>query len=97
MNAGPHRRGGDDGERCCHGKVITQRFDPGAPSSVRKLIGVRYRQALAEIITDSYDGSGIVESPDVRYLLNSRCLSTAGGTEQILLTLAGKRLLGLPA
>lgn len=45
---------------------------------------------------DSYDGSGIVESPDVRCLLNSGCLSIAGGTEQILLTLAGKRLLGLP-
>ena len=63
---------------------------------MRKLIGVRYRQALAEIIMDSYDSSGIVESPDLRYLLSSRCVSTAGGTEQILLTLAGKRLLGLP-
>ena len=27
--------------------------DPGAPSSVRKLIGVRYRQSLAESIMDS--------------------------------------------
>ncbi|MDH6243708.1 alkylation response protein AidB-like acyl-CoA dehydrogenase [Mycobacterium sp. OTB74] len=70
--------------------------DPGAPSSVRKLIGVRYRQALAEIIMDSYDGAGIEDSPDVRYWLNSRCLSIAGGTEQILLTVAGERLLGLP-
>lgn len=70
--------------------------DPGAPSSVRKLIGVRYRQALAELIMDSYDGSGIEDSPDVRYWLNSRCLSIAGGTEQILLTVAGERLLGLP-
>ena len=70
--------------------------DPGAPSSVRKLIGVRYRQQLAETIMDSYDGAGIVDSPDVRYFLNTRCLSIAGGTEQILLTLAGERLLGLP-
>jgi alkylation response protein AidB-like acyl-CoA dehydrogenase len=70
--------------------------DPGAPSSVRKLIGVRYRQALAESIMDAYDGSGIEDSPDVRYWLNSRCLSIAGGTEQILLTVAGERLLGLP-
>ena len=70
--------------------------DPGAPSSVRKLIGVRYRQSLAETIMDSHDGSGIVDSPDVRYFLNTRCLSIAGGTEQILLTLAGERLLGLP-
>jgi alkylation response protein AidB-like acyl-CoA dehydrogenase len=70
--------------------------DPGAASSVRKLIGVRYRQSLAETIMDSYDGSGIVDSPDVRYWLNTRCLSIAGGTEQILLTVAGERLLGLP-
>lgn len=70
--------------------------DPGAASSVRKLIGVRYRQQLAETIMDSYDGSGIVDSPDVRYWLNTRCLSIAGGTEQILLTVAGERLLGLP-
>ena len=70
--------------------------DPGAPSSVRKLIGVRYRQDLAEAIMDSQDGAGIVDSPDVRYFLNTRCLSIAGGTEQILLNLAGERLLGLP-
>jgi alkylation response protein AidB-like acyl-CoA dehydrogenase len=70
--------------------------DPGAVSSVRKLIGVRYRQQLAETIMDSHDGSGIVDSPDVRYWLNTRCLSIAGGTEQILLTVAGERLLGLP-
>ncbi|MGW0159783.1 acyl-CoA dehydrogenase family protein [Mycobacterium sp. NPDC003323] len=70
--------------------------DPGAPSSVRKLIGVRYRQGLAEAVMDFLDGAGIVDSPDVRYFLNTRCLSIAGGTEQILLTLAGERLLGLP-
>jgi 3-oxochol-4-en-24-oyl-CoA dehydrogenase len=70
--------------------------DPGAPSSVRKLIGVRYRQMLAEAIMESEAGGGIVDSPDVRYFLNSRCLSIAGGTEQILLNLAGERLLGLP-
>ncbi|MHA3019118.1 acyl-CoA dehydrogenase family protein [Mycobacterium sp. BMJ-28] len=70
--------------------------DPGAPSSVRKLIGVRYRQGLSETIMDSLDGAGIVETADVRYFLNTRCLSIAGGTEQILLTLAGERLLGLP-
>ncbi|MDX1889905.1 acyl-CoA dehydrogenase [Mycolicibacterium sp. 050158] len=70
--------------------------DPGAASSVRKLIGVRYRQSLAEVIMEFGDGSGIVDSPDVRYFLNTRCLSIAGGTEQILLTVAGERLLGLP-
>ena len=77
-------------------KMAVGGHDPGAPSSVRKLIGVRYRQTLAEMIMDSHVGSGIVDSPDVRYFLNTRCLSIAGGTEQILLNLAGERLLGLP-
>ncbi|KAA0085796.1 acyl-CoA dehydrogenase [Mycolicibacterium sp. P9-64] len=77
-------------------KMAMGGHDPGAPSSVRKLIGVRYRQSLAENIMESYAGSGIVDSPDVRYFLNTRCLSIAGGTEQILLTVAGERLLGLP-
>lgn len=77
-------------------KMAVGGHDPGAPSSVRKLVGVRYRQALAETIMDAHPGAGIVDSPDVRYFLNTRCLSIAGGTEQILLTLAGERLLGLP-
>ncbi|MGO8964236.1 MAG: acyl-CoA dehydrogenase family protein [Mycobacterium sp.] len=70
--------------------------DPGAQSSVRKLIGVRYRQALAEFRMDLADGAGIVEDKIVHDFLNTRCLTIAGGTEQILLTLAAERLLGLP-
>jgi alkylation response protein AidB-like acyl-CoA dehydrogenase len=70
--------------------------DPGAQSSVRKLIGVRYRQALAEFRMDLTDGAGIVEDKLVHDFLNTRCLTIAGGTEQILLTVAGERLLGLP-
>jgi alkylation response protein AidB-like acyl-CoA dehydrogenase len=70
--------------------------DPGAQSSVRKLIGVRYRQALAEYRMDLSEGAGIVEDDTVKDFLNTRCLTIAGGTEQILLTLAAERLLGLP-
>ena len=70
--------------------------DPGAQSSVRKLIGVRYRQALAEFRMDLSEGSGIAFDKRVKDFLNTRCLTIAGGTEQILLTLAGERLLGLP-
>jgi hypothetical protein len=70
--------------------------DPGAQSSVRKLIGVRYRQALAEYRMDLSEGSGIAEDATVKDFLNTRCLTIAGGTEQILLTLAAERLLGLP-
>jgi alkylation response protein AidB-like acyl-CoA dehydrogenase len=70
--------------------------DPGAQSSARKLIGVRYRQALAELRMELSEGAGAVENPAVHDFLNTRCLTIAGGTEQILLTLAGERLLGLP-
>ena len=37
-----------------------------------------------------------MDNPQVYDFLNTRCLTIAGGTEQILLTLAGERLLGLP-
>ncbi|OBK19837.1 acyl-CoA dehydrogenase [Mycobacterium asiaticum] len=70
--------------------------DPGAQSSVRKLIGVRYRQALAEYMMDVSDGGGLVHNRAVYDFLNTRCLTIAGGTEQILLTVAAERLLGLP-
>ncbi|WP_445163293.1 acyl-CoA dehydrogenase family protein [Mycobacterium sp. Dal123C01] len=75
--------------------------DPGAQSSVRKLIGVRYRQALAEFTMDVAEGGGLVDrradnDRAVFDFLNTRCLTIAGGTEQILLTVAAERLLGLP-
>ncbi|OBG57878.1 acyl-CoA dehydrogenase [Mycobacterium sp. E3339] len=70
--------------------------DPGAQSSVRKLIGVRYRQALAEFMMDVAEGGGLVRNHAVYDFLNTRCLTIAGGTEQILLTVAAERLLGLP-
>ncbi|BBY81678.1 acyl-CoA dehydrogenase [Mycolicibacterium pulveris] len=70
--------------------------DQGPQASTRKLIGVRYRQALAELRMELSDGGGVVENNTVHDFLNTRCLTIAGGTEQILLTLAGERLLGLP-
>ncbi|WP_101951685.1 acyl-CoA dehydrogenase [Mycobacterium sp. 3519A] len=70
--------------------------DPGPQASARKLIGVRYRQALSEFRMDISQGAGIVENKEVHDFLNTRCLTIAGGTEQILLTMAGERLLGLP-
>jgi 3-oxochol-4-en-24-oyl-CoA dehydrogenase len=70
--------------------------DPGAQASARKLIGVRYRQALSELRMELAEGGGVLENKEVHDFLNTRCLTIAGGTEQILLTLAGERLLGLP-
>ncbi|HYZ67487.1 MAG TPA: acyl-CoA dehydrogenase, partial [Mycobacterium sp.] len=70
--------------------------DPGPQASARKLIGVRYRQALSEFRMELSAGAGVVENKEVHDFLNTRCLTIAGGTEQILLTMAGERLLGLP-
>ncbi len=70
--------------------------DTSAEASARKLIGVRYRQALEEFRMDMSPGAGIAYNDAVQSFLNTRCLSIAGGTEQILLTMAAERLLGLP-
>ncbi|WP_072686885.1 acyl-CoA dehydrogenase [Rhodococcus marinonascens] len=70
--------------------------DPGPESSVRKLVGVRQRQAVAEFALELGGVEGLVDGPLSREFLNTRCLSIAGGTTQILLTVAAERILGLP-
>jgi alkylation response protein AidB-like acyl-CoA dehydrogenase len=70
--------------------------DPGAQSSVRKLVGVRHRQAVAEFAVEAAGPIGAQDSEVAKEFLLTRCLSIAGGTEQILLTVAGERILGLP-
>ncbi|MGV9667233.1 acyl-CoA dehydrogenase [Nocardia niigatensis] len=70
--------------------------DPAAESSVRKLVGVRHRQAVAEFAVELSGAAGVLETDAVKEFLLTRCLSIAGGTEQILLTVAGERILGLP-
>ncbi|MBM7510346.1 alkylation response protein AidB-like acyl-CoA dehydrogenase [Nocardioides salarius] len=78
---------------------------PGPESSVAKLLGVRNRQDAAELVVDlqraavaAYrpDASGERLAEDVREMLNTRCLSIAGGTTQVLRNVAGERILGLP-
>ncbi|MBZ5733431.1 acyl-CoA dehydrogenase [Nocardioides sp. TRM66260-LWL] len=72
---------------------------PGAESSVAKLLGVRNRQDGAELVV-ALAGDRLAllgaDAPDVWEMLNTRCLSIAGGTTQILRNIAGERLLGLP-
>lgn len=70
--------------------------DPGAESSVRKLVGVRHRQDLAEFVLEAAGPAGAVDGPLAKEMLLTRCLSIAGGTTQILLTVAAERILGLP-
>ncbi len=71
--------------------------DPGAESSVRKLLGVRHRQDVAEFALELMGtGALVFEGPVQREFLVTRCLSIAGGTTQVLLSLTAERLLGLP-
>ena len=74
--------------------------DPGPESSVRKLIGVAHRQQVAEAALELAGPDGAAADGDcaelVHEFLVSRCLSIAGGTTQVLSTLAGERILRLP-
>jgi hypothetical protein len=74
--------------------------DAGQLAAVRKLLGVAHRQAVAEAALSlcgaegaAADGAG---SGPVHEFLLSRCLSIAGGTTQILLSVVAERVLGLP-
>ncbi len=73
---------------------------PGAESSVAKLLGVRNRQDSAELVVDLYGDRVLTPDADAQAavweMLNTRCLSIAGGTTQILRNVAGERILGLP-
>ncbi len=73
---------------------------PGPESSVAKLLGVRNRQDSAELVVQLYGDRIVAPDDDVQAavweMLNTRCLSIAGGTTQILRNVAGERILGLP-
>lgn len=73
---------------------------PGPESSVAKLLGVRNRQDAAELVVTLLGDRAALATDEVRAdvweMLNTRCLSIAGGTTQILRNVAGERILGLP-
>ncbi|MBC9731851.1 acyl-CoA dehydrogenase [Nocardioides marmotae] len=73
---------------------------PGPESSVAKLLGVRNRQDASELVVSLHGDRALTDAEDVRAdvweMLNTRCLSIAGGTTQVLRNVAGERILGLP-
>jgi len=80
-------------------RTVLRRIDglgPGPESSVRKLVGVRHRQDVADLGYELTGSSGLADGDALHDLLLSRCLSIAGGTTQVLLSLAAERILGLP-
>lgn len=73
---------------------------PGAESSISKLLGVEQIQQLWETTMQWQGPASLTTDPEERsatwWFLNSRCLSIAGGTTDVQLNIIGERILGLP-
>jgi alkylation response protein AidB-like acyl-CoA dehydrogenase len=74
--------------------------DPGPASSVRKLVGMRHQQDAAELRFELLGEQGVALDGEAgalaRTMLNTRCLTIAGGTSEVLKNVVGERILGLP-
>ena len=71
--------------------------EPGATGSVRKLLGMRYAQRVAEECWTLTGADGAVAgSRWSRAVLFTRALTIGGGTTDVQLNIIGERILGLP-
>jgi 3-oxochol-4-en-24-oyl-CoA dehydrogenase len=75
-------------------------IDPGAASSVRKLVGMQHAQDCAELILELLGPAGAttegVAGRVTFGFLQSRCLTIAGGTTEVQRNVVAERMLGLP-
>ncbi|MEU2007072.1 acyl-CoA dehydrogenase [Rhodococcus sp. NPDC019627] len=73
---------------------------PGAESSVAKLLGVEHIQQVWEVAMDWAGPRALLGeqalTSDTQMFLNAQCMSIAGGTTNVQLNIIGERLLGLP-
>ena len=76
--------------------------EPGATGSVRKLLGMRHAQEIAELCWSmqgplgALGASAPAGSHWARQILLTRALTIGGGTTDIQLNIIGERILGLP-
>ena len=99
------------GQLVCEGQVLSllglrttlrrlEGVDPGAASSVRKLVGMHHAQDCAELLLELLGPAGIVmdgaASKVAAGFLQSRCLTIAGGTTEVQRNVVAERILGLP-
>ena len=74
--------------------------DPGPASSVRKLVGMRHQQDVADLRLELLGLTALAREGDADKragaMLQTRCLTIAGGTTEVLKNVAAERILGLP-
>jgi len=74
--------------------------EPGASSSVRKLVGGHHARDCAELVLEALGPAGIIAegaAAGASYMyLQTQCLTIAGGTTNVQLNVIAERLLGLP-
>ena len=75
--------------------------DPGAASSVRKLVGMHLRQDAVGAGSRAARPAAVALPDDatkraLRRFLGNRALTIAGGTSEVLHNVIGERILGLP-
>ncbi len=112
---------GDVGKLVCEGRAIEllglrvtlkqlSGTEPGATGSVRKLLGMRNAQQIAELCLAMSGESGALGSPSAgpgagqepdggkwaRQTLQTRAVTIGGGTTDIQLNIIAERILGLP-
>jgi len=75
-------------------------LQPGSESSVRKLVGAEFDQRVHEFGLDLCGPEGAVTEGDAAFsaymVLQSKCMTIAGGTSEVQRNVIGERLLGLP-
>ncbi|GLW66309.1 putative acyl-CoA dehydrogenase FadE [Actinomadura rubrobrunea] len=77
-------------------------LEPGAESSVRKLLGVQFNQQVADYCWEAQGPAAATEVPLAesgvigRAMLFSRAMTIYGGTTEVQLNIIAERLLGLP-
>ena len=74
--------------------------EPGPASSVRKLVGMRHQQDVAELRFEIRGSRGVSRDGELDQLaqdmIQTRCLTIAGGTSEVLKNVVAERILGLP-
>ncbi len=75
-------------------------LQPGSESSLRKLLGAEFEQRVHEFGLDICGPDGAVTEGEpavsAHGVLQSKCLTIAGGTSEVQRNVIGERLLGLP-